>query len=240
MNIRTLALVFGSAIVVAGSGMAATACSSNNSSGGTSSSGGGDSGAHPDGTASSSGGGDDGGASSSGGEGGGSSGGDAGTGPDCGNTPSLHATEAGTIFCGYEPDGGPAIDCPTGKQCCLGGALGGGTYAPEECVTWGTACTNPADGGIPIACGQISDCTANGQAGATACCLQGATVATVAGCGFPKYSHGTGIVCEGDGGGAATACAAGETQICTSQADCPAGKTCTAGKWKIYQLGFCE
>jgi hypothetical protein len=48
-------------------------------------------------------------------------------------------------------------------------------------------------------------------------------------------------VCEGTAGGTtATACAAGETQVCSSQADCPTGTTCTAGKWKLYQLGFCQ
>jgi hypothetical protein len=242
MNIRTLALVLGSAMVVAASGMAATACSSSTNGGGGSSSGT-DSG-HADGTGSSSGSGSSSGGSgsssgSSGDDGGGSSsGGEAG--PDCGSTPTLHATEAGTIYCGFTDAG--SLDCPTGQQCCLGGSLGGGQFAPEQCATYGSACTNGADGGaVAIECAQVSDCTANGNTKATACCLQGATLATVAGCSYPKYSHGTAIVCEGTAGpGAATACAAGETQICTGDVDCPSGMHCTAGKWKIFQLGFCQ
>src|SRR5450432_1767031 len=45
--------------------------------------------------------------------------GDGGT-LDCGSTPILHPIEAGTMLCGYLPDGGPAFDCTTGQQCCLG------------------------------------------------------------------------------------------------------------------------
>jgi hypothetical protein len=171
-------------------------------------------------------------------------------GPDCGKLPSLHANPAGDIYCGYGADGGE-IDCLTGMECCLGGSIGGGMYAPQECATWsgtGAGCMNPApvDGGastaIGIACNQVSDCTTNGMSSATACCLQGASAAPVAGCGYTKAKDGTAIVCEvgtaSADGGAAT-CAAGETQVCSTQADCPAGTTCTAGKWKIYDLGFC-
>jgi hypothetical protein len=255
MNIRTLALVLGSAMVVAASGVAATACSSSSGGNGSSSSSGGtaDSG-HTDGTASSSGGGDSGG-SSSGGEGGSSSGGSDGGagGPDCGTTPSVHATEAGTIYCGFTDAGN--LDCPLGQQCCLGGSLGTASnspFAPEECATLGSTCTNGGgDAGsqqpVPIVCADVADCRANGNSSATACCLQGASCAsgftcgsTAGTCPFPKYSHGTAIVCEGDAGGAATACASGETQLCASDTDCANGLHCVPGKWKIFQLGFCQ
>jgi hypothetical protein len=112
-------------------------------------------------------------------------------------------------------------------------------YAPEECDPWGNACNNPAPspdgggGGLAVECNQNADCTANGMSGAV-CCLVGAHPAADAGCGYPKYSGGDSIKCE-----MGTACAAGETQVCSSQGDCPSGTTCTAGKWKILQVGYC-
>ncbi len=169
---------------------------------------------------------------------GGSSGGggppDAGAG--CGAPPSLQPQQGGTIFCGAS-SAGVALLCDSQEECCLGGTLGAGQYAPEECAPLGATCTN-GTGPIAIACNQIADCRQDGLA-STACCLQGAHETTVAGCGYPKFSGGTAIACEGSGGGSPTSCAAGETQVCSSQADCPTGTTCTAGKWKIYQLGFC-
>jgi hypothetical protein len=226
MKISTLALVLGSAMTVAGSGVAVTACSS--SSGGTNFNNG-DSGGSSGGSGSSSG------SSSGGGDGG----------VDCGTTPMLRPDEAGTIYCGFGAADGGSLTCATGTECCLGGGLGGSMFAPQECATYGATCTNGGGDAastneqpIAIECAQISDCTANGKQ-ATACCLQGAKSSTVAGCGYPKYSDGTGIVCEGTGGGAVTACASGEVQVCSAQSDCPAQTTCTAGKWKILQLGFC-
>ena len=247
MNIRTLALVFGSALTVAVGGIGAAACSSSSSgSGGSGSSGGGSSGGGADGTASSSGGSSGGGSSgsSSGSSSGGTS--DAGTGTECGSIPALHQDEAGSIFCGYD-DAGTSFSCTPGQQCCLGGEINS-VFAPQVCATFGSDCTNGGnpDAGtgnfvaVPIACNQIADCIANGNANATACCLQGAKAPTpVTGCGYDKSTNGSAIVCEGTAGGAATPCAAGEIQICSSQADCPTGTTCTAGKWKLYQLGFC-
>lgn len=159
-------------------------------------------------------------------------------GVDCGSTPSLHEEEGGTIYCGFGDAG--SITCPIGQECCLGGSLGNNTFAPDECATYGSTCTNGTadDAGvtnaISIACMQVSDCAANGVSGAVACCLQGATApAPVPGCTYPKATHGTAIACE------TSACAAGEVTICSSQADCPQGTTCTAGKWKIFQMGFC-
>jgi len=166
----------------------------------------------------------------------------------CGSTPSLHVDTAGSIFCGYDFEAGADLTCATGHECCLGGSIGGGNYAQQACSGWsanGMGCTNPPDGGaIGIACSQISDCTANGATGATvACCLQGGTVPVdPPGCTYPKSTLGSAIVCETSGsGGAAIAgtCAAGEIQICSANTDCPTGKTCIAGKWKIFQVGFC-
>jgi hypothetical protein len=158
--------------------------------------------------------------------------------------PSLHPGAAGTIFCGYD-DAGNSFSCGGdggGQQCCLGGPIGGGQYAPEICATFGGACNNPpsdAGGkGLPIECGQTSDCTANNVNGV--CCLQGGASAPAPISGCPstdlKSSGGTGIKCE-----VGAACAGGgDLQICESNAECgDAGKVCTPFHWKLYQLGFC-
>jgi hypothetical protein len=170
---------------------------------------------------------------------------DAGADVSCGSLPTLHEDEGGTIYCGFAADGG-VLDCPTGQQCCLGGSTGGGVFLPDECTSRGAACANGGapDAGIPaipIACTQIADCTANGVA-AVACCLQGASApAPQPGCSYPRSKGGSAIVCETGTAGttAPAACATGEVNICSSQADCPSGKTCTPGKWKIFQVGFC-
>jgi hypothetical protein len=59
----------------------------------------------------------------------------------------------------------------------------------------------------------------------------------VAGCGYDKSTQGTAIKCETAANGACTGST--DIQICSQQSDCPNGKTCTASKWKIYQVGFC-
>jgi hypothetical protein len=181
------------------------------------------------------------GSGSSSGGGSGGQGVDSGSGSGCGATPLLHPTEAGTIFCALVAAN---ADCTVGQECCVGGGTGNGQFADDECATFGATCTNGggSEAGtneqpIPIECNQIADCAANGRP-ASACCLQGGKSSTVAGCGYPKYSDGTAIVCEGAGGSVAP-CAAGEVQVCSQQADCPAGTTCTAGKWKLFQIGFC-
>jgi hypothetical protein len=241
MNLKKLALVMSAGFVLGAGTFAGAGCSSSSSGGsgggsGSSSGGAGDSSVDT-GTGSDTGVETD------------SSESDSGASPDCGKLPTLHMNAAGDIYCGYGPaddaggDGGE-INCGTGTECCLGGSIGGGQYDPQACATWsatGAGCDNPpgVDGGastaIGIACNQIADCTANGQAAGGSCCLQGATVATVAGCGYPKAKDGNAIVCE-----TTATCTSGETQICSSQADCPSGMTCTAGKWKIYDIGFCQ
>jgi hypothetical protein len=164
---------------------------------------------------------------------------------DCGSSPTLHADEAGSLFCGF--DGVQDLYCSTGQECCLGGALGGGSFATQQCATLGATCPNEGapDAGqpaIPVACGQIADCNANGVSHAVACCLQGAAApADEPGCSYPRATLGTAVVCESSDAGATgpLPCAASEVQMCSSQADCPSGKTCTPGKWKIFQVGFC-
>jgi Cys-rich repeat protein len=250
MNIKQLALVLGATAVFAGGGVGAVACSSSSNGGSSSggSSGGGSGSSSGSGSGSSSGGTMD---SSMNEDTGSGSGGDSGAGADCGSIPQLRPNPAGDVYCGFGADGGH-IEClaDAGQgYCCLGGSLGGGQYAPQICAAMAAGCVNgaPDAGGsaaIPIECNQISDCPTNGSPGASACCLQGASApAEVAGCGYLKSKGGTAIVCEGTGGGAdaaATACAAGEVQICSANSDCPTGTTCQPGKWKIYQIGFCQ
>ncbi len=233
MKVSKFALVICAALAGTGGALTETACSSSSngsSSGGSGSGSGGGSDASMDSAST----GDTGMEEDTGTS---SGGGDGGAGVDCGSIPSLHANTPGDIYCGYgAPDGGD-LDCLTGSMCCLGGSIGGGQYAPQVCGTWnaaGSGCTNPDGGGIGIACNQISDCTANSDAGFGACCLQGGSEAMVAGCGYPKAKDGNAIACE-----STATCAIGEIPICSSQADCPSGTTCTAGKWKIYQIGFC-
>ena len=238
MNIRTVALVLGGAMVSVAVSFA-TACSSSSNSGTPS---GGD-GGNKDASSSSSG---SGGSSSSGSSGSGSSGGDDGGGSSsgCKADPSLHPTMGGSIYCGYTDAG--AFNCMTGQQCCLGGKEGMG-YAPEMCAAFGSTCTNGM-GPLPIECEQPQDCTANGKTGAV-CCLQGATApAPVAGCDAKdlKSQGGTGITCvtggASDAGGSDAGgggCAAGDLEVCEAPGDCTGGKTCTPIRWKLYEIGVC-
>jgi len=219
--------------------------SSGGGSGGSSGSSGSSSGGGSGGSSGSSSGGGSGGSSGSGSGGGsGSSSGSSSGGVDagCGAPPSLHQSPAGTIFCAFLPDAG-VVDCTTGQECCVGGEIAPGQFAPQECAAFAGPCTNgSADAGIgpiPIECNQLSDCAANGLS-STACCLQNAKVSIVAGCGYSRLSDGSGVVCEGTGGGGVTACAAGEIQICSAQSDCPTGTTCVAAKWKLFQVGVCQ
>ncbi|HEY8038747.1 MAG TPA: hypothetical protein VIF15_03105, partial [Polyangiaceae bacterium] len=129
MKIRTLALVLGAAATMAVGGLTATACSS--SSSGNGGGGGNDSGAATDSTA----GGDTGTSGDDSSAGGDTSTGDDGGGVDCGSTPGLHSDEAGTIYCGFADAG--SLSCPLGKECCIGGSLGGGNFGVDDCETWG-------------------------------------------------------------------------------------------------------
>lgn len=237
MKVSKFALVICAALAGAGGALTETACSSSSngsSSGGSGSSSGGGSDAAAD-TSMEQG---DTGMEVDSGSGSGSGSSSGGGSPDCGSIPGLHPNPAGDIFCGYGAADGGTLDCLTGQQCCLGGSIGGGQFAAEECSTWttdGSGCNNPDGGGLGITCNQTSDCTANGpDAGYASCCLVGASEATVPGCGYPKAKNGSSVICE-----TTASCQSGEIQICSSQSDCPSGKTCTAGKWKLYQLGFC-
>jgi hypothetical protein len=153
----------------------------------------------------------------------------------CKSDPSLHTQAGGSIYCGFDADGGN-FSCVTGQQCCVGGNLGGNMFAPDECATWGSMCQNPSPTSAQaVPCEQPEDCTANGMSGAI-CCLMGSTPAQVPGCDAKdlKASGGTGTKCM-----AATTCGAGNTLLCLQDTDCPTGQTCHAFRWKIIEMGAC-
>ena len=157
---------------------------------------------------------------------------------DCGAGPAMVERAPGDISCGEGADGGE-LSCllSSGEGvCCLGGREGV-AYAPPMCAPDALGCTNGTSA-IPIECSQISDCP---TAGATACCLQGGPLLSHGdGCDQqPSVTGGSAVVCEGTTGGMPTSCLLGEVQICSSQADCPNGTTCTMAKWKTLQVGVC-
>ena len=229
MKNSQLAWLLGGALVLSSGGLGVAACSSSSGSGNPS--GGNDSGTGSDGT----GGGNDTGTGNDTGNGGNDTGpvGDGGPGNDCGSTPSLHPGDGGSIYCPFGPDGS-ALHCAAATQeCCIGGKIGTNQFAESNCETWGTACTNPADGGRQLECGEALDCTGNNHG--TTCCATGALPAIKAGCGYYAESPGLkGSTCS------AAACAAGQFQMCATDAECGAGKTCTPFKTLGMQLGFCQ
>jgi hypothetical protein len=241
MKLSKLALIMSAGFVLGGGAFAGAGCSSSSSGNSGAGSGSGSGGASDSGADTST-------SADTGTESDTGSAGDTGTtsgDAGCKNV-ELHPNAAGDVYCGYAADGGD-LDCLTGTQCCLGGSIGGGMYAPQECATWnaaGTGCTNPADGGaLGVACNQVSDCTANGAVGAVACCLQGgASLEAVTGCTYQHAKEGTGIACEstGTGDGGTGACAAGELQVCSANVDCPSGMNCTAVTWKLFDIGVCQ
>lgn len=180
--------------------------------------------------------------SSDGGSSGSSGGpGDGGGGPDagCNPPPTLMPNPPGVLQCG--PADGGTLECTASSGsgvCCLGGPVGGGTYLPDFCRPNPADCSvNLPDSGsaLPIECWQVADCTASGIGGAQSCCIQGATPPTrFPGCSYLRSKGGTGVMCE-----TTAACPMGSVQVCSSQADCPAGTTCQAGYWKIFDVGFC-
>jgi hypothetical protein len=149
----------------------------------------------------------------------------------CGASPKLYPGPAGSLFCGNGAKGG-VLTCSSGEECCLGGALSVTSYAPNECAPSGSACTNGGTGtgmspGLPLACEQTADCGSGAK-----CCLQSATLDSA--CGWPVYRDGGGTACE-----AAGACTSGDVQVCSSDAECPSGTTCVAGKWQTFEFGLC-
>jgi hypothetical protein len=231
MNIRTVALVLSGAMFTAGI-TAATACSGSSSGGAQNTDAG-----QKDGTGSSSGGSS---GSSSGSSSGGSSGSSSGTMDDAGSDacktpPTLHPDDGGTIYCPFGPDGSAIYCSATTTVCCIGGGTSG-NYQVSKCQDKAMECDNPsADAAGPARRVECEDSLNCGTSGI--CCAKGGVPSDM-GCGYPlekpSFSQTT---CVTDGG----ACALGDFQLCSSQAECPMGKTCTAARTSIgVQIGFCN
>lgn len=238
MKIRNLALVLGAAFTVAAGGFAATACSSNNPA---VTGGGYDSGTVRDSST-----GND---SGNTGNDSGMMGSDAGDGGNsCGSTPSLKPGDGGSIYCPFAADAGQYVtcsssgfchlDCPTATTyCCIGGGTSPNYYT-SACQTIGQACDNPPEdaghGGRPVQCEEAADCQ-GGDAGAMICCGTGGLPAQDPTCGYYKESPGFKATTCTTG----TTCPSGQFQICSTDAECGSGKTCTPFKALGVQLGFC-
>jgi hypothetical protein len=228
MKISTMALFLGGALVCGVGGIGLAACSSDSNTGNPT---GGDSGGNHDGTTGSEGGGGDGGAIDSGGNEGG---GDSAGGCTHGNPPSLHVSDGGptSLFCGFKANDAGTLYCdPHTQNCCVGGSMGTG-FADPTCNTKGVACVN---GTMPkeIDCEDSNDCPVVGSI----CCYTGPVPTLDPTCNYYRATSGISTHCVDPDAG--TACASGEQQICSSNAECPSGKTCTPFKTIYFGLGFC-
>jgi hypothetical protein len=153
---------------------------------------------------------------------------------DCGTTPSLHPGSGTNLYCPYGP-GGTAIQCVTGSQlCCISGKVGA-TYPPSDCEALSDAgCTVGQQADAGSAQIQCEDPTTDCPAG-DVCCGAPDTVAPSAGCSYDRLYGLEYTRCEH-----ATACQAGEFQVCaTATGECPAGKACTPFKATL-DLGYCK
>jgi len=159
-------------------------------------------------------------------------GGDAGT---CSKVTTLHPPKLdagpGTIFCPFSStDGGPNEYCVPGTEhCCETPA---GSTTPTACQPTATACMTGSgytdwQCEDPVAdCPTGMDCCATAAPGKTPSIGLGAP-----GCG--NFAHQmTGTKCQ-----AAGSCVG--IQMCTSDGECPAGKTCTPFGKAGNQVGGC-
>jgi hypothetical protein len=235
MKFSTMACLFGSALVLAGAGVSAVACSSSSGGGGTIT-------PQKDGSS-------PGDSSQPTPETGSqdtnvpptdSPAGDAGS-DACGDTPTLHpGTVGGGIYCPFGPDsgtlycgaadGGEAAD----PICCISGQVGS-SYPPSICGASVSGCGFQADAGnTTVQCEDpATDCPA-----ANVCCGKAESNKTPTPymtCGYDKLSDWESTTCVP----AATGCAAGDFQLCTSNAECTAPATCTPFKSKGLDLGWC-
>jgi hypothetical protein len=236
MKFNKVALVFGGAVVLAAGGLAGLACSSS----GTGNPIGAPDSSSPDNyTPPVEGGSPDNftpppdGGSETGTDGGGEGG-------TCATTPKLFPGNGTTLYCPFIGDGGDVPDAagyctPKTDECCVGGSLDGGGFAPSSCNPIHAACT---DGKFPtqIECEDpATDCPHAGDL----CCASAATPNTgsvpqwVASCGYYQLA-------EWDYNKCAATCSNTEVQICATQAECPANTLCTPFRTtKGANLGWC-
>ena len=229
MRIRTIALVFGGACIVALGSIGVVACSSDSGSGTPT--------ATPDATAAT----DTGAKADTGtvntqdtgtvedaGTGPGddsSTPGDSGATADCGAPGSLHPVEAGTgPYCPFSAVGDAGnLTCPFGQHC-LENA--GSNAGPSVC-----AATGPApDGGTDWECQGPANCATG-----SVCCAITTGAGQDPGCPNHFLHKFTGTTCR------AGSCQAGEIMACEAPADCAgaAGTSCQVTKAKGGTFGLC-
>lgn len=143
----------------------------------------------------------------------------------CGPAGHVFTSENGP-FCPFQAD--DVFDnCALGEHCCeYAEELG----KPSVCRAGMTACDVEIATGFDWRCDERNDCP-----GGQVCCFAGA-ITPHALCA-DRYSASPDVhasACR------PTACAAGETQMCGSQADCPLGTTCTGMRLRGKHFGFCK
>jgi hypothetical protein len=142
----------------------------------------------------------------------------------CSAPSTLHPPHAGstaTIYCPFGMgDAGASLYCDHGTQHCCEPSSGTATCEPSATPCAGTA--------VDWQCQDPGDCP-SGQV----CCGMGTLVLGTTGCGnYASGFHGTRC---------ATSCAAmTEIQMCTSDAECTGGTTCTPFRTHGAQVGGCH
>ena len=149
-----------------------------------------------------------------------------GAGGMCGKVGTLHPPDPAKpgIYC---PFGGPmgmgGSECLIGKEHCCEGNVGEVTM----CVAIGTVC--PQMKATDWACEDPSDCGAAGMQ----CCGNGTVVVNANPMCGNYASKMTGTICK-------ATCDSTDTTMCTSDAQCAAGKTCIPFSKAGNQVGGCS
>ncbi len=141
----------------------------------------------------------------------------------CKTEPMLHVTGARGLFCPFSKGAdGKFESCAVGKQACCVSARRGGT--PSKCTDLGAACETAH---FALGCADSPSCGAS-----EVCCATGPTPA-VAACTYPESRHLAGSSCM-------KTCAAGQYQLCSSDADCGSTGKCSAYRVSGMQFGYCH
>ena len=166
----------------------------------------------------------------------------------CGDNPALHPnTPGGGVYCpfGAAADGGDltlycGADGGAANVCCIGGENANSTYPPSICSA-GTCTFTATSGNTQVQCEDpATDCPAG-----NVCCGSASkshTIEQKTGCTYDDLSDWVYTKCEKGTACAATSTAPGtgpEFQLCTSNAECGGGKTCTPFKAKGIDMGYC-
>ncbi len=128
----------------------------------------------------------------------------------------LFPTDGAAIYCPFQDAGGTTCAAPT-QECCVP------SVGSSTCEATATAC--PVDGSVVLECEDHQSCALG-----HACCGAGTLATTDAGC--IVGSGLTGTHCR-------TACNSDELPVCSAEADCAPGKTCTPFKVRGISLGVC-